>query len=95
MSGCLSGNIGRTDVFLGVSLIVFLRRFLGLFSPFCDACDKVSFKSYVDCSGLAAGEGQNVVLQFENPEGITVQNTSVTVDVVEEKKEDSEEEAEN
>ena len=60
-----------------------------------DTLNASEIKGYVDCSGLAAGEGQNVVLQFENPEGITVQNTSVTVDVVEEKKEDSEEEAEN
>ena len=44
---------------------------------------------------LSAGDGQNVVLQFENPDGITVQNTSVTVNVVEEKKEDSDESAEN
>jgi YbbR domain-containing protein len=37
---------------------------------------------YIDCSGLSEGENQNVVLQCENLDGITVQNTSVTVDVV-------------
>lgn len=39
-------------------------------------------KGYIDCSSLTEGENQNVVLQFDNPDGITVQNTSVTVDVV-------------
>ncbi len=38
---------------------------------------------YIDCSSLALGEGQNAVLQFDNPEGITIQNTSVTVSVIE------------
>lgn len=38
-------------------------------------------KGYIDCSGLSEGDNQNVVVQFENPEGITVQNTSVSVDV--------------
>ena len=60
-----------------------------------DALNASDIKGYIDCSGLSAGDGQNVVLQFENPEGITVQNTSVTVNVVEEKKEDSDEAAEN
>lgn len=60
-----------------------------------DALNASDIKGYIDCSGLSAGDGQNVVLQFENPDGITVQNTSVTVDVVEEKKEDSDESAEN
>lgn len=60
-----------------------------------DALNASNIKGYIDCSGLSAGDGQNVVLQFENPDGITVQNTSVTVNVVEEKKEDSGEAAEN
>lgn len=60
-----------------------------------DALNASDIKGYIDCSGLSAGDGQNVVLQFENPDGITVQNTSVTVNVVEEKKEDSGEAAEN
>lgn len=60
-----------------------------------DALNASDIKGYIDCSGLSAGDGQNVVLQFENPDGITVQNTSVTVNVVEEKKEDSDESAEN
>ncbi|SFH74236.1 YbbR domain-containing protein [Pseudobutyrivibrio sp. OR37] len=40
-------------------------------------------KGYVDCSGLTVGESQNAVLQFENIEGVTIQNTSVTVNVAE------------
>ena len=43
-----------------------------------------NLKGYVDCSGLAAGEAQNAVLQFENIEGVTIQNTSVTVNVTKE-----------
>lgn len=43
-----------------------------------------NLKGYVDCSGLAAGEAQNAVLQFENIEGVTIQNTSVTVNVAKE-----------
>ncbi|WP_051195025.1 YbbR-like domain-containing protein [Pseudobutyrivibrio ruminis] len=42
-----------------------------------------NLKGFVDCSGLTAGEAQNAVLQFENIEGVTIQNTSVTVNVVE------------
>ena len=37
----------------------------------------------MDCSGIAVGESQNAVLQFENIEGVTIQNTSVTVNVTE------------
>ncbi|MDC7278883.1 MULTISPECIES: CdaR family protein [Pseudobutyrivibrio] len=44
-------------------------------------------KGYIDCSNLSVGEGQNAALQFDNLEGITVQNTSVTVTVIEAKKE--------
>ena len=40
-------------------------------------------KGYIDCSGLSVGEGQNAVLQFDNLDGITIQNTSVTVTVIE------------
>lgn len=40
-----------------------------------------SIKGYIDCTGLTAGEGQNVVVHFEKIEGITIQNTMVTVDV--------------
>lgn len=43
-----------------------------------------NLKGYVDCSGLAAGDAQNAVLQFENIEGVTIQNTSVTVNVAKE-----------
>ena len=39
-------------------------------------------KGYVDCSNLGAGENQNALLQFENVNGVTVQNTSVTVTVI-------------
>lgn len=38
---------------------------------------------YIDCSALTAGQNQNAVLQFDNQEGITIQNTSVTVTVIE------------
>ena len=40
-------------------------------------------KGYIDCSSLGVGESQNAVLQFENLDGITIQNTSVTVTVIE------------
>lgn len=40
-------------------------------------------KGYIDCSALGVGENQNAVLVFENPEGITIQNTQVTVTVIE------------
>ena len=45
--------------------------------------DASTIKGNIDCSGLSVGEGQNVVVQFENIEGITIQNTSVTVTVIE------------
>lgn len=48
-----------------------------------DALKSKNIKGYVDCSGLAVGESQNAVLQFENIEGVTIQNTSVTVNVAE------------
>jgi hypothetical protein len=38
---------------------------------------------YVDCSNLSVGDSQSTVLQFDNLEDITIQNTSVTVKVVE------------
>lgn len=45
--------------------------------------DAGSVQGYIDCSALGAGANQNAVLQFDNPEGITIQNTSVTVSVIE------------
>ena len=39
-------------------------------------------KGYIDCSGFTVGESQNAVLQFDNLDGITIQNTSVTVTVI-------------
>ena len=42
-----------------------------------------NIKGYIDCSSLGLGEGQNAVLQFDNLDGITIQNTSVTVTVIE------------
>ena len=48
-----------------------------------DALKTKDVKGYVDCSGIAVGESQNAVLQFENIEGVTIQNTSVTVNVTE------------
>lgn len=47
------------------------------------ALDADKVQGYIDCSALVAGENQNAVLQFENPEGVTIQNTSVTVTVIE------------
>ncbi|QFJ53997.1 YbbR-like domain-containing protein [Pseudobutyrivibrio xylanivorans] len=41
-----------------------------------------SVKGYIDCTALGEGEGQNAVLQFENVDGVTIQNTSVTVSVI-------------
>ncbi|MCR5415199.1 MAG: hypothetical protein K6E79_00200 [Pseudobutyrivibrio sp.] len=40
-------------------------------------------KGYIDCSGLAVGEKQNVAAQFTNVNGVTVQNTSVTITITE------------
>ena len=60
--------------------------------------DAREIQGYIDCSALVAGENQNVVLQFENPEGVTIQNTSVTVTVIEDpdaKTEDASEEENN
>jgi len=51
-------------------------------------------KGIVDCSGLAVGEGQNVVVQFTAIDGITIQNTSVAVTVVEDTTSSTEETAE-
>ncbi len=45
--------------------------------------DAGTVQGYIDCSALSVGENQNAVLQFENPEGVTIQNTSVTVTVIE------------
>ncbi len=36
----------------------------------------------IDCTGLAEGEAQNAVVQFENLDGITVQNKTITVTVI-------------
>jgi YbbR domain-containing protein len=38
-------------------------------------------KGYIDGSALAAGESQNVAVQFENKEGVTIQNTSVAITI--------------
>lgn len=46
------------------------------------ALDATKIKGTIDCSGLAVGESQNVVVQFENIEGVTIQNTSVAVTVI-------------
>ena len=48
-----------------------------------EALDASHIKGYIDCSSFTAGEGQNAVLQFEKMEGITIQNTSVTITVIE------------
>ncbi|MBR5635933.1 MAG: hypothetical protein IKW81_03260 [Pseudobutyrivibrio sp.] len=42
-----------------------------------------NIKGYIDCSSFDVGESQNAVLQFDNLDGITIQNTSVTVTVIE------------
>ena len=36
---------------------------------------------YIDCSGLTSGESQNVSVQFTNTDGVTIQNTSVTITI--------------
>ena len=46
------------------------------------ALDVSHIKGYIDCSSLTVGEGQNAVVQFEAIDGITIQNTLVTVDVI-------------
>ena len=38
---------------------------------------------YIDCSGLTAGDKQNVVAVFSNIDGVTIQNTSVTITITE------------
>jgi YbbR domain-containing protein len=56
--------------------------------------DASNIKGTIDCTNLAVGESQTVVVQFENIEGVTIQNTSVTVTVIEDTSaatEDSEE----
>lgn len=40
-------------------------------------------KGTIDCSAITIGEAQNAVIQFENLEGVTIQNTSVTVTATE------------
>ena len=47
------------------------------------ALNASSIKGTIDCTNLAVGESQTVVVQFENIEGVTIQNTSVTVTVIE------------
>ncbi len=39
-------------------------------------------KGYIDCSSLGVGENQNAVLQFDNLDGVTIQNTSISVTVI-------------
>ena len=51
--------------------------------------DTSKIKGTIDCSSLTVGEGQSAVVQFENTEGLTIQNTSVTVDVVATEKSES------
>ncbi len=48
-------------------------------------------KGYIDCSALTAGENQHAVLQFDNTDEVTIQNTSVTITVVEDPNAKSEE----
>ena len=58
------------------------------------ALNASSIKGTIDCTNLTVGESQTVVVQFENIEGVTIQNTSVTVTVIEDTSaatEDSEE----
>jgi len=58
------------------------------------ALDATAIKGIIDCTNLTVGESQTVVVQFENIEGVTIQNTSVTVTVIEDTSaatEDSEE----
>ena len=45
--------------------------------------DASTIKGTIDCTNLTVGESQTVVVQFENIEGVTIQNTSVTVTVIE------------
>ena len=42
-----------------------------------------NIKGYIDCTNLGVGDSQNAVLQFDNPDGLTIQNTSVAVSVIE------------
>ncbi|MCR5195007.1 MAG: hypothetical protein K6D38_01700 [Pseudobutyrivibrio sp.] len=47
--------------------------------------DVSQIKGTIDCSTLTIGDKHNVVVQFDNPDGITIQNTSVSVAVAEDK----------
>lgn len=47
------------------------------------ALNEKDIKGYIDCSALGVGGNQHAVLQFENMDGVTIQNTSVTVSVIE------------
>ncbi len=49
------------------------------------AIEASQIKGTIDCSSLSIGEKQNAVVQFEKTNGVTVQNTSVTVTVIEDK----------
>ncbi len=44
--------------------------------------DVNKIEGIIDCTGLAVGEAQNAVVQFENLDGITVQNKTITVTVI-------------
>ncbi|SDB38259.1 YbbR domain-containing protein [Pseudobutyrivibrio sp. YE44] len=52
-------------------------------------------KGYIDCSHLTVGEGQNAVLVFENTDDVTIQNTSVSVTVIEDPDAKGNDEADN
>ncbi len=57
--------------------------------------DASQIKGYVDCTNLSEGENQSAVLQFETIEGLTIQNTSVTVTVIKDESSTNEEESNN
>lgn len=48
-----------------------------------EALDTSKIEGVIDCSSFTLGENQSAVVQFENIEGVTIQNTSVTVTVIE------------
>ena len=44
--------------------------------------DGSTLSGFIDCTGLTVGEKQNVVLQFESVENLTIQNVTVTITIV-------------
>ena len=79
-------NITLTNIPEGLAVTLDVSSFtVNIFgsSDTLAALDATSIKGTIDCTNLTVGEAQTAVVQFENIEGVTIQNTSVTVTVIE------------